>query len=222
MKDFIKKRIGEEMTYNLVERLMGEDYPSSFDMEHFKTLTKYAERVRYCDAHLRKISSGSSRIVYIVDDTKVLKLAKNEKGVAQCATEIQWGNDSYYGDVLAKTLEYHPDDLWVEMELARKVKKSDFKTLEGINFDSFGYYLKNFEFENNGRRAVFGIDPKDKEILDENDFTQTICSFMSDSDSPSGDFMRLNSYGIVNRNGEDIIVIIDFGLTNSIYDEYYK
>jgi len=108
------------------------------------------------------------------------------------------------------------------MELARKVKKSDFKTLEGINFDSFGYYLKNFEFENNGRRAVFGIDPKDKEILDENDFTQTICSFMSDSDSPSGDFMRLNSYGIVNRNGEDIIVIIDFGLTNSIYDEYYK
>lgn len=222
MKDFIKKRIGEEMTYNLVERLMDEDYPSSFDMEHFKTLTKYAERVRYCDAHLRKISSGSSRIVYIVDDTKVLKLAKNEKGVAQCATEIQWGNDSYYGDVLAKTLEYHPDDLWVEMELARKVKKSDFKTLEGINFDSFGYYLKNFEFENNGRRAVFGIDPKDKEILDENDFTQTICSFMSDSDSPAGDFMRLNSYGIVNRNGEDIIVIIDFGLTNSIYDEYYK
>ena len=74
MKDFIKKRIGEEMTYNLVERLMDEDYPSSFDMEHFKTLTKYAERVRYCDAHLRKISSGSSRIVYIVDDTKVLKL----------------------------------------------------------------------------------------------------------------------------------------------------
>jgi hypothetical protein len=45
---------------------------------------------------------------------------------------------------------------------------------------------------------------------------------MSDSDSPAGDFMRLNSYGVVNRNGEDIIVIIDFGLTQSVYDEYYR
>jgi hypothetical protein len=39
---------------------------------------------------------------------------------------------------------------------------------------------------------VFSIDPKEEEILDENQFTQTICSFMSDSDSPAGDFMRLN------------------------------
>jgi hypothetical protein len=222
MKEFIKTHVGEAMVYSLIETLMGEDYPSTFDMEHFKNLRKYAERVRYCNENLKKISSGSSRIVYMVDDTKVLKLAKNEKGVAQCATEIQWGNDSYYGDVLASTIEYHPDDLWVEMELARKVKKSDFKRLEGINFDAFGYYLKNFEFQNKGRRGVFSIDPKEEEILDENQFTQTICSFMSDSDSPAGDFMRLNSYGVVNRNGEDIIVIIDFGLTQSVYDEYYR
>lgn len=222
MKDFIKKQVSEAMIHNLIEQLMDEDYPSSFDMEHFKSLTKYAERVRYCDENLKKISSGSARVVYIVDDTKVLKLAKNAKGVAQCATEIQWGNDSYYGDILASTIEYHTDDLWVEMELARKVKKSDFQRIEGINFDEFGKYLKNFEFENNGRRPIFGISDEEKEILNENQFTQTICSFMSDSDSPAGDFMRLNSYGLVNRNGEEIIVIIDFGLTHSIYDEYYK
>jgi hypothetical protein len=33
---------------------------------------------------------------------------------------------------------------------------------------------------------------------------------------------RLNSYGLVNRNGVDDIVIIDFGLTNDIYDTYYS
>jgi hypothetical protein len=222
MKDFIKKHVSEAMTYNLIEVLMGEDYPSTFDMEHFKSLTKYAERVRYCNEHLRRISSGSARIVYLIDDTKVLKLAKNEKGVAQCATEIQWGNDSYYGHVLASTIDYHPDDLWVEMELAKKVKKSDFKKLEGINFDSFIKYIHRFYAQNNGRGSGPTIDKSDEEILNENDFTQTICSFMSDSDSPAGDFMRLNSYGVVNRNGEDIIVIIDFGLTQSVYDEYYR
>lgn len=223
MKDFIKKRLEEEMAYNLLERLMGEEYPSSFNMDHFKSLTKYSERIRYCNQNLRKISSGSSRVVYMIDDTKVLKLAKNAKGVAQCATEIQWGNDSYYGEILAKTLDYHPDDLWVEMELARKVKKSDFKTLEGINFDSYSKYINRFYAQNTGKGGGWiTIDSSDEEILDENNFTQTVCSFMMDSDSPAGDFMRLNSYGVVNRNGEDIIVIIDFGLTQSVYDEYYR
>ena len=222
MKEFIKRRIGEEMTYNLLERLMDEDYPASFDMEQFKSLTNFSQRVKYCDQHLKKISSGSSRIVYLVDDKMVLKLAKNQKGVAQCETEIQWGQDSYFGTILARTLAYHPDDLWVEMELARKIKKSDFQKLEGINFDEFGKYLKNFELENNGRRPFYGMTDAHKEILDNNDFTQSICEFMQSVGSPAGDLMRLNSYGVVNRNGEDIIVIIDFGLTHDIYDEYYK
>jgi hypothetical protein len=153
----------------------------------------------------------------------VLKLAKNQKGIAQCETEIQWGGDSYFDEILARTIEYHPDGLWVEMELARKVKKSDFSVLEdGINFDEFGKYLKNFELENNGRKPFYNMTDAHKEILNENQFTQTICEFMLNTDSPAGDLMRLNSYGIVNRNGEDIIVIIDFGLTNDIYNEYYK
>ena len=222
MKDFIKKQVNKDITNRLVEQLMDEEYPSTFDMEHFKTLSKFAERVRYCDQHLKKISSGSARIVYLVDDTMVLKLAKNQKGLAQCATEIQWGQDNYFGEILARTIMYHPDDLWVEMELARKVKKSDFQRLEDINFDEFGKYLKNFELENNGKKPFYGITDAHKEILNENQFTQSICEFMLNTDSPAGDLMRLNSYGLVTRNGEEIIVIIDFGLTNDIYNEYYK
>jgi hypothetical protein len=223
MKDFIKKQVNKDIKNRLIEQLMDEEYPSTFDMEHFKTLSKFAERVRYCDQHLKKISSGSARIVYLVDDKMVLKLAKNQKGIAQCETEIQWGGDSYFDEILARTIEYHPDGLWVEMELARKVKKSDFSVLEdGINFDEFGKYLKNFELENNGRKPFYNMTDAHKEILNENQFTQTICEFMLNTDSPAGDLMRLNSYGIVNRNGEDIIVIIDFGLTNDIYNEYYK
>jgi hypothetical protein len=44
---------------------------------------------------------------------------------------------------------------------------------------------------------------------------------MGNTQSDVGDFGRLNSYGLVNRNGVDI-VIIDFGLTNDIYDTYYS
>ena len=70
---------------------MGEDYPSSWNIEEFKSLRSFAERKRYCDANLQKIASGSGRIVYKVDNQKVLKLAKNKKGVAQNEIESELG-----------------------------------------------------------------------------------------------------------------------------------
>ena len=41
------------------------------------------------------ISSGSSRKVYKVSDTKVLKLAKNDKGSVQNYTEADWALPKY-------------------------------------------------------------------------------------------------------------------------------
>jgi ADP-Ribosyltransferase in polyvalent proteins len=215
-KELVKK--DEEKVF---EEIMDEDYPSSFDMEHFKSLRKYAERVKYCDQHLKKISSGSARIVYIIDNEKVLKLAKNEKGVAQCEVEIQWGNDSYFGGILARTIDSHPDGLWVEMELARKVKKGDFKTLAGFNFDDLNTYLRNAEQQMKGRRPMFSIDPEVKETMEQNEFVTELVNLMNSMDAPAGDMTRLNSYGIVKRNGHDTIVLIDFGLTNQVYSDYY-
>lgn len=51
----------------MVEELMDEDYPSSFDMEHFKSLTSFNKRIQYCKENLKRISSGSGRIVYMID-----------------------------------------------------------------------------------------------------------------------------------------------------------
>lgn len=48
MKEFIKQKLSETMTFELLENMMiDEDYPSTFDMEHFATLKKFTERVRY-------------------------------------------------------------------------------------------------------------------------------------------------------------------------------
>lgn len=222
MKDFIKTKLNESIAFDIVENMMIEDYPSSFDMEHFKTLRSFAQRVKYCEEHLKRISSGSSRIVYMIDNTKVLKLAKNQKGLAQNEVEIQWGQDSYFGSILAHTFMYHPDDLWVEMELARKVTKKDFQRLTECNIEEMDMYLRNFYEINHGKRPIFTMDPAVKERLDENEFVQAIQDFMANVDAPAGDFGRLSSYGIVQRNGQDDIVLIDFGLTNDVYQTYYS
>ena len=223
MKEFIKQKLNESMTFDLLENMMvDEEYPTSFDMDHFQTLKKFAERVRYCEDHLKRISSGSARIVYMVDNTKVLKLAKNQKGIAQNEVEIQWGQDSYFGPILAHTFMYHPNDLWVEMELARKVSKQDFQRLTDCTIEELNAYLRNFKEINNSKRPIFNMDPELKARLDENEFLISIAEFMENIDAPAGDFGRLNSYGIVQRNGEDDIVLIDFGLTNDVYNTYYS
>lgn len=84
-----------------------EDYPTSFDMDFFKTLPSFNQRIQYCEKYLQRISSGSSRIVYKIDDQKVLKLAKNKKGLAQNETEIDYSSE--LGEIVAKIFEYHPD-----------------------------------------------------------------------------------------------------------------
>lgn len=223
MKNLIKTLLNESLTFDIVENMMvDEDYPSTFDMDHFKTLKSFNERVKYCEENLKRISSGSARIVYMIDDTKVLKLAKNQKGLAQNEVEIQWGQDSYFGSILAHTFMYHPNDLWVEMELARKVSKKDFQRLTDCTIDELNVYLRNFKEINNRRRPIFNIDPEVKEMLDENEFVASIAEFMESIDAPAGDLGRLNSYGIVQRDGQDDIVLIDFGLTNDVYQTYYS
>lgn len=56
----------------------------------------------------------------------------------------------------------------------------------------------------------------------ENEFIYDIFTFMGGYDIQVGDLMKLNSYGLVNRNGEDTIVMIDYGVTNDVWDDYYS
>lgn len=199
-----------------------EAYPESFNMETFKSLRNHAERNRYAAEHLQKIAAGSSRVVYKIDDEKVLKLAKNNKGIAQNGTEISWGNDSYFGDILAKTFDYDDNDLWVEMELARKINKYEFKRLTGFNIEDVNTYLRIFEAENNGRTAWWSIDPELKSKMNEDEFIAKILDFSQSADIEVGDFGRASSYGVVKRDGHEVLVITDYGLTKDVYQTHYE
>tara|TARA_R110000796_G_scaffold18980_3_gene57164 strand:+ start:8145 stop:8807 length:663 start_codon:yes stop_codon:yes gene_type:complete len=214
--------------YNKVlqESLMDEDYPPSFNMEEFKTIRSFNGRMKYCEQHLTRINSGSGRIVYQIDDEKVLKLAKNTKGVAQCEVEIQYGGEYLLDDVVATVFDSHPDGLWVEMELARKLKAADFTRITGYKWKVFSNGVQKYANQVNAhknRSTFFHISDEDYEMLwDDGDFAYQIFDFIGNYDVPGGDLSRMNSYGVVKRNGQDAIVVIDYGLTHEVYDSYYS
>ena len=116
-------------------------YPASFTMEELKKLNSFAQRIRYCNQHLNKINSGSGRIIYQIDDKKVLKLAKNRKGIAQNSVEAEGYIQNY--DIVSKVFDTDDDDTFVEMELARKVTPTIFRNVVGFDFKYIYPYLHN-------------------------------------------------------------------------------
>ena len=207
----------------LSESLIGEDYLSQFDMNVFKSLKTFKERIEYCQKNLKRLNSGSSRIAYQIDDNKVLKLAKNKKGIEQNETEIDRGaSGSYFSSILAQIFDSHPDGLWVEMELARKINPGEFRVITKFQIEDIGKYLINFQKENSGQKPPYHLQQPLVDRLDNDEFVQQLREFVAGTDALADDLGQISSYGVVNREGEDTLVLIDFGITTGIYKDFYS
>lgn len=203
-----------------------EDYPVEFNIEEFKTLKSFNRRVKYCNQKLYRISSGSSRIVYKIDDEKVLKLAKNQKGLAQCEVEISYSHYSDIDDVIAKVFDYDENNLWVEMELAEKLTPQLFYEITGYDFKDFGNILlyESYRVHKNGRNQYESVLNKEmlEELWESDGFCREMLNFIPNYQiTVAGDLARLSTYGVVNRNGSKEVVMIDYGLTSDVYEKYY-
>ena len=211
------------ITEEQFEQIINEmAYPASFSFDEFVSLSSYAKRIKYCNEKLRRISSGSSRVVYQVDDEKVLKIAKNQKGIAQNDAENDWVIQR--SDSVAKVFETDKDGLYNEMELASKVSPSIFKSLVGFDFNKITDYLPYAV-----NKLIAGVReryvmPTENEInfINNSEWLQNLTNLVAEMEMPMGDLFKLNSYGVVKRNGNPYVVLIDYGLTNQIYNDYYS
>lgn len=207
-------------------------YPTSFNMEEFKSIRSFADRVKYCEQRLKKLGAGTSRRVYQIDNEKCLKLAKNGKGIGQNIEEINLGNDIYAGNCFAKVYDYDPNGLFVEMELARKAKESDFERLVGIPFDCYcdlivrtaiTYLPNNCQSRGWVNNAMEDTYNYVMDNIDDFEFINEVIEYMCNFQVKAyGDLQRISSYGVVRRNGAEEMVIIDFGLTEDVYNKYYR
>lgn len=226
MKKFIKQKLNESLVFELIETMLDEDYPTSWNIEEFKKLTSFNARIKYCEEHLQRISSGSSRIVYKIDNEKVLKLAKNKKGLAQNEVEIEYSKEPHLDDVLAKIYEYEENNLWVEMELAKKMRVADFERIIGFKFKDYVIGVHNYGVDANvnprDRSSKYDIDEELTEAMWDNEFIYGMFQYIGNYGIPVGDLKRSNTYGIVKGDGEERIVVIDYGLSSDVYTSYYS
>lgn len=213
-----------ESQYELIKRDIEEEYPTTWNVEEFKKLRSFNQRIQYCERNLTRISSGSSRIAYKIDDTKVLKLAKNKKGLAQNETEIMYSQDYMMDDIVAQVFNYDEDNLWLEMEFARKLTPAIFQNIVGISFDDYVDGVQYQDANLRPKKNYFKTPaPDNMDEMWENDFVSRIFDLMGSYDNfVAGDLTKLSTYGIVKRDGQDAIVLIDFGLTEEVFTSHYK
>jgi hypothetical protein len=72
-------------------------------------------------------------------------------------------------------------------------------------------------------KKTSGISDEEIELYEENEFIINLMELVFDYQMViPGDLSRISSYGEVKRDGKPTVVLVDFGLTQSVWYEYYK
>lgn len=208
---------------SVIEAMDGTDleeatYPSSFNMEEFKKLNSFNARIEYCNQHLKRIASGSARVVYQIDDQTALKLAKNKKGLIQNAKEADNYIQQQFVGTVAKVLDYHPDDYWIEMQYAKKITPRRFEEIMGFKFKDFTDVIQA-EAANKNRKHTYKhkVDDNTVEKIWETQLGSEMIDMIA-HDMFAGDWNRISSYGEL--DGE--VVLVDYGLSQDDYETHYE
>ncbi len=178
------------------------------------TFSSFAAKKRYCDTRFEKLGTGSGRAVYAMGTHVVLKLARNKKGLEQNATEADGSMKSWYGDLLAQSVDACPVDTWVLAERAYPCKSADFQRVFGVPMQEVFQYLQ-YTF-----RSVRGsFQPQQPiDILDDNALVNQLVGLIADFDLEVVDLCRKDTWGLVGTK----LVLRDYGLNRSIWEEYYR
>jgi hypothetical protein len=220
------------ITESQYKRLL-EGAMETFSLQRLSSITNFRDRLNYCKQELGpSIGGGSSRVVFQIDDEKVLKLAKNKKGLAQNEAE---GKPEYVKDgysMFPKKFEYDENYSWIVSEYVLPAKEQDFQQVLGMTSKEFFNIIYNIWYDHNGYGTRFNnwdykkIEDMSKiwELTEDYDsIFYELNDFLGNYDYIMvGDLLRIANWGMTIRNGEPYMVILDSGCTEDVYDSYYK
>ena len=186
------------------------------------TMSSPVERIRFLNATLPLVGNGSSRRCYELPDSSVLKIAKNEKGIAQNDGETSFDEGSDY-ELLNTPSDFCEHGTWLVCEKLEKATRKKFKEITGLDFNELSADLSELSTYQVATSQRGGYFSKEGEILDKfaasgNPVLERLVNFINDTGCLAGDFGKLNSWGI---DGNGNIKAMDYGLTADDFLKHY-
>lgn len=194
-----------------------EELPEDSDdlkivLKNLQKLETYSARKKYAEKNLKHLSSGSSRLVYLTDDDTILKLAKNDKGIAQNKAE---SNPKMKSKYLNKILGHAPNYAWIQTTYLDKITEKQFEKLTDISFDDFGEAIKYGLRELSSSKRT---EPDNFEEVSKSDIYKELVEVSKKFKIMPGDISRISSWGMKDNHP----VLIDAGCTKDVFEEFYE
>ena len=193
-----------------------EDYRSWYDEDGEKSTDEYWAMFDAAKSFgLTYLGRGSARRVFAIGSDKVVKLAKDKRGLAQNKIEAFAGNDSFASEILAEVYDYDAVDFaWIiaerltpledgEESIAEEligVPWTDIKKMLGVKGDELA---PSFTFE---------VKPNLKFMKNFESFLHRYAGLLE------GDIAKTSSWGI-KKDGS--LALLDYGITRKAFKEMY-
>lgn len=208
--------------------------PDDWDKDVYKKGNKggFKQRIEYAKQKAQRVGGGSSRVAFVIDyqgRKTVLKIAKNQKGLAQNEQEVSMlrtaeilGADGIVTVPMIDYDEQNSKPSWIHVEYARKLKSpQEFERLTGFDMEQLIMYAANVSHNRSLPRAhnmEFDRQWTEKVWEDEESFSNEFVSFVGNTELHLPDLLRANNWGVFNNHP----VIIDLGLSDDIYTAHYS
>ncbi len=181
-------------------------------LKEIEGLEHYNARKEYAEKHLEHLSSGSSRIVYLSPEKTIIKMAKNDKGIAQNKAEC---NPKMKSKFLNEVISYAKNYAWMETHYLEKITVKEFEEMTDLNFEDFGEGIR-YGLKNVSGNTDLG-KPKNFDKVEKSEIYKEMKKIGAEFKLMPGDLARISSWGA--KDGRP--VLIDAGLTADVFSDYY-
>jgi len=204
------------------------------DPKGWETDDPYRAMVRAAkDRNLEEVGIGSSRFTFGLGSERVVKIARNQKGIEQNKLEAPAGKDPYVHSILASVYDWSGDYAWIVAERLDPLEDGDFKVAEsasGVPWADVREILglsDKSEYKATAEEITNKLGLKSEKAVKSapgcpkgRDFLELLIGFLERyRDMLPGDIVKLSSWGI---NKKGCLVLLDYGITKKKFKELYK
>jgi GNAT superfamily N-acetyltransferase len=209
--------------------------PTDWDPQQMRQQgTSFKSRLAYALERAKKLGVGSSRVATTIEyqgRPTVLKIAKNQKGLAQNSVEASILEDGYASQlgILIPLIDYdeqNREPTWIHTEMATKASEKQLCTI--IKCDNLSQ-LVSMAWSITGKKKYLGtyqgyVDylrqkgKSEQDIETVTEYANILADLNSNFDVELADFGRASNWGLYQGKP----TIIDVGFNSNVLNQYYS